>query len=84
MMAIPRLKAMTMPRPPLRLVAIALALSMSALPRAADDLVLSRFGDYLDALRVQARIPDWPRPSSARPTSPGKGRSGARTWSATS
>jgi D-alanyl-D-alanine carboxypeptidase len=56
MMAVPRFKAMSMPRPPLLLVTIALVLSVSA-PRAADDLVLSRFSDYLDALRVQAGIP---------------------------
>lgn len=36
---------------------MALALSAVALVRAADDLVLSRFSEYLDALRVQAGIP---------------------------
>ena len=36
---------------------MALALSGVALLRAADDLVLSRFTEYLDALRVQAGIP---------------------------
>ena len=46
-----------MPRPPLLLVTIALVLSLRALPRAADNLVLSRFSDYLDALRIQAGIP---------------------------
>jgi D-alanyl-D-alanine carboxypeptidase len=44
-------------RPPLPLLAIALALSVSALVHAADDFVLSRFNDYLDALRTQAAIP---------------------------
>jgi CubicO group peptidase (beta-lactamase class C family) len=45
-------------RRPLRLLlTIALAVSVVALPRAADDLVLSRFSDYLDALRTQAGIP---------------------------
>lgn len=46
-----------MRRPPLLLLTIALILSVTALPRAADDLVLSRFSDYLDALRIQAGIP---------------------------
>ena len=46
-----------MRRLPLVLVTLALALSMSALPRAADDLALARFSDYLDALRIQAGIP---------------------------
>ena len=36
---------------------MALALSAVALVRAADDLVLTRFSEYLDALRVQAGIP---------------------------
>jgi CubicO group peptidase (beta-lactamase class C family) len=44
-----------MRRPPL-LLTLALSLSMCVLVRA-DDFVLSRFGDYLDALRVQAGIP---------------------------
>jgi len=48
---------MFMRRPPLPLLAMALALSAVALVRAADDLVLSRFSEYLDALRVQAGIP---------------------------
>src|SRR5882757_7431807 len=47
---------MSMRRPPLPLLAMALALSMVALVRA-DDLVQSRFSEYLDALRVQAGIP---------------------------
>src|SRR5476649_1353337 len=48
---------MSIRRPPLPLLAIALALSVSALVHAADDFVLSRFSDYLDALRTQAGIP---------------------------
>jgi CubicO group peptidase (beta-lactamase class C family) len=36
---------------------MAVSLSVSVLLRAADDLVLSRFGDYLDSLRSQAGIP---------------------------
>src|SRR3954468_14164640 len=44
-------------RPPLPLLALALALSVGALVHAADDFVLSRFNDYLDALRLQAGIP---------------------------
>ena len=48
---------MSLRRPPLLFVTLALALSVSALPRAADDLVLARFSDYLDALRIQAGIP---------------------------
>jgi CubicO group peptidase (beta-lactamase class C family) len=42
-----------------RLLPIALTASLSAgvLVHAADDLVLSRFGDYLDSLRIQAGIP---------------------------
>jgi CubicO group peptidase (beta-lactamase class C family) len=43
-------------RPPL-LLAMALSLSLGALVHGADDLVLSRFTDYLDALRSQAGIP---------------------------
>ena len=46
-----------MRRPPPLLLAMALAVSVAALAHAADDLVLSRFGEYLDALRVQAGIP---------------------------
>ena len=46
-----------MRRPPFPLLAMALALSAVALVHAADDLVLSRFSEYLDALRVQAGIP---------------------------
>jgi CubicO group peptidase (beta-lactamase class C family) len=42
-----------------RLLPIALAVSLAAgtLLHAADDLVLSRFADYLESLRVQAGIP---------------------------
>ena len=57
MIAFPRPQVMFMRRPPFPLLAMALALSAVALVRAADDLVLSRFGEYLDALRVQAGIP---------------------------
>ncbi len=42
---------------PLARLTIALSLSMGALVHGADDLVLSRFGDYLDALRAQALVP---------------------------
>jgi CubicO group peptidase (beta-lactamase class C family) len=45
-----------MRRPPLLLLAIALALSGVALVHA-DDLAQSKFAEYLDALRVQAGIP---------------------------
>src|SRR5262249_202514 len=38
-------------------IALAAALSASALLHAADDLVLSRFSDYLESLRQQAGIP---------------------------
>jgi CubicO group peptidase (beta-lactamase class C family) len=41
----------------LLLITIAVSLSAIALPQAADDLVLSRFSDYLDSLREQAGIP---------------------------
>ena len=44
-----------MRRPPLLLLAMALALSAAALVHAADDLVLSRFGEYLDALARAGR-----------------------------
>src|SRR5262245_20725663 len=47
---------MSMRRPPLLLLTLALSLSTCALLRA-DDFVLSRFGDYLEALRAQAGIP---------------------------
>jgi CubicO group peptidase (beta-lactamase class C family) len=43
-------------RPPFPLLVVAVAMSAAALVRA-DDLVLSRFHDYLDALRSQAGIP---------------------------
>lgn len=36
---------------------MAVSLTAVALPQAADDLVLSRFSDYLDSLRGQAGIP---------------------------
>src|SRR5947209_14328234 len=48
---------MRMRRPSTWLLALALALSPGAFVHAADDFVLSRFTDYLDALRVQAGIP---------------------------
>src|SRR5438046_6751053 len=48
---------MSIPRPRLPLLALSLALSVGALAHAADDFVLSRFSDYLDALRIQASIP---------------------------
>jgi CubicO group peptidase (beta-lactamase class C family) len=38
-------------------IALAAALSAGALLHAADDLVLSRFSDYVESLRVQAGIP---------------------------
>src|SRR6185436_13746329 len=44
-------------RRPLLLLAMVVSLSAGALVHAADDLVVSRFGDYLDALRDQAGIP---------------------------
>src|SRR5258708_5625660 len=46
---------MSMRRP--LLLTVALSLSMGALMHAADDFVLSRFSEYLDALRTQAGIP---------------------------
>ncbi len=48
---------MSIRRPPLLLLALTLALSVGAIVHAADDFVLSRFSEYLDALRVQAAIP---------------------------
>jgi len=45
-----------MRRPPL-LLTMALFLAACVVARAADDFVLSRFGEYLDALRTQAAIP---------------------------
>ncbi len=48
---------MRMRSPSKWLLALALALSPGAMLHAADDFVLSRFSDYLDALRVQAGIP---------------------------
>ena len=48
---------MHMRRPPLFVLALTLALSVGALVHAADDFVLSRFSDYLDALRIQSAIP---------------------------
>jgi CubicO group peptidase (beta-lactamase class C family) len=47
---------MPMRRPLLRL-AVALSLSAGVFVHAADDFLLSRFSDYLDALRTQAGIP---------------------------
>ena len=44
-------------RRPLLLLTMALSLSACAFLHAADDFVLARFGDYLDALRIQAKIP---------------------------
>jgi len=46
-----------MRRPHPLLLAITLALSAVAIAHAADDFVLTRFSDYLDALRIQAGIP---------------------------
>jgi CubicO group peptidase (beta-lactamase class C family) len=43
-------------RRPLLLITTVVLLSLTVIVRA-DDLVLSRFGDYLDALRTQAGIP---------------------------
>jgi CubicO group peptidase (beta-lactamase class C family) len=48
---------MSMRRPPLLLLAMALSLSVGALVHAGDDFVLSRFSDYLESLRTQAGIP---------------------------
>ena len=45
-----------MRRPPLMLT-IALLFSAGLLAQSADDFLLSRFTDYLDALRTQAGIP---------------------------
>jgi CubicO group peptidase (beta-lactamase class C family) len=44
-------------RRPLVLFTLAVSLSAGVVARAADDLVVSRFSDYLDALRIQAGIP---------------------------
>jgi CubicO group peptidase (beta-lactamase class C family) len=44
-------------RPPLLLLALTAALSVGAFVHAADDFVLSRFSEYIEALRVQAAIP---------------------------
>jgi len=44
-------------RRPLVLVILAVSLSAGVLVGAADDLVVSRFSAYLDALRIQAGIP---------------------------
>jgi CubicO group peptidase (beta-lactamase class C family) len=38
-------------------VALAMAVSLFGVPLRADDLLLSRFGDYLESLRAQAGIP---------------------------
>jgi CubicO group peptidase (beta-lactamase class C family) len=56
MMGLPRRGDMSMQRPPKVLIALALAVCARTL-LYADDFVLSRFSDYLDALRVQAGIP---------------------------
>src|SRR5262249_36610005 len=55
MMELPKSGAMPLRRPPL-LVTLAITLSACALLRA-DDFVTARFGDYLEALRLQAGIP---------------------------
>jgi len=57
MMKDPSLQVMRMRRPPVLLITMALALAVSALVHAADDFVVARFSDYLDALRIQANIP---------------------------
>ena len=44
-------------RHPLLRLTIALSLSAGVLVHGADDFLLTRFGDYLEALRMQARIP---------------------------
>jgi CubicO group peptidase (beta-lactamase class C family) len=44
-------------RRPLLLLTMALLLSVGTLVHAADDFVLSRFGEYLESLRAQAGIP---------------------------
>jgi CubicO group peptidase (beta-lactamase class C family) len=44
-------------RRPILTLAVAALLSLGGLVHAADDLVLTRFGDYLESLRVQAHIP---------------------------
>ena len=41
----------------LLLLTVTLSLSAGAFVHAADDFVFARFSDYLDALRIQARIP---------------------------
>ena len=56
-MSRPRLKVMYTRRPPPLLLAMALAVSVAGLVHAADDLVFSRFGEYLAALRTQVGIP---------------------------
>ena len=67
-----------MRRPPLLLITMVLALSVSVLVHAADDFVLVRFSDYLDALRVQANIP------GLAAALVGKALSASRTSTATS
>ena len=44
-------------RHPLLRLTMALSLSLGVLVHAADDFLMTRFGDYLEALRTQARIP---------------------------
>src|SRR4051812_49921127 len=57
MMVSPGQHLMHMRRPHPLLLAMTLALSVGAIAHAADDFVLTRFSDYLDALRIQAGIP---------------------------
>src|SRR5262249_14552719 len=44
-------------RSPVPALVAAFVIALGALPRAADDLVTSRFGDYLESLRLQIHIP---------------------------
>ena len=44
-------------RHPLLRLTMALSLSLAVLVHAQDDFLMTRFGDYLEALRTQARIP---------------------------
>jgi CubicO group peptidase (beta-lactamase class C family) len=44
-------------RHPLLRLTIALSLAIGVLVHGADDFLLTRFGDYVEALRMQARIP---------------------------
>jgi CubicO group peptidase (beta-lactamase class C family) len=56
MMKNSRPESLSMNRPLMRLT-IALSLSVGTIVHGADDFVLSRFTDYLEALRTQAGIP---------------------------